>query len=357
MKKLFFFIYCSLAFTAQAQFDAAKYFSDSVSFSYQECRASIVRKKEVMTCSNYKFFNRIIGTQFTTTQIMYWPNKTIVNEGRTEYDGGTFSSIDFNRSTIKPLYQYNTVTTPEQVYVLTLKGKDPQHWFARVSKYFPLKAIEEIRLYFPSINAAQETKDYLKLMRDIFQGGAKRGEGLTLQILPAAKCFEKQQRYVNEKFGYTLCLDGEEKAEEKTFAKFNHKYLTEFTTITGYSDLPFYIFPVDYKRQNDSLAIFKNYEDEFFQRLGTASIVKKELDKNIYTPTKDRNKPASYFRRYFITLSSGDEAVICFNYLLQGNSMFDALCIGYMAPTTLIGAGYAFRSAALESQCVLLSFK
>ena len=193
-------------------------------------------------------------------------------------------------------------------------------------------------------------------MRDIHSGGIVRGEGLTLQELPEAKCFEEQQRYVNNQYGYTLCLDIKETAEEMTYAKSNPLYLVDFTTIKGYSDLPIYIFPVDYKRKKDSLVMFRNYEDEFFARMGTANISKKDLDKNTYTAATD-TKPASYFRRYAITLSSGDEAVVCFTYLLQGNSKFDALCIAYMAPTTLIGAGYAFRSAALESQFVILSFK
>ena len=163
MKNLFIVILCSFSLTVQAQFDAGKYFTDTISFSYQECEVSIVKKKEVTRCTTRKYITRIIGDQFTTTEITYWPSGTIVNKELTEYDGGKFTSIDFNKSTIEPIFLFkNSTTTPAQVFVLKLVAKDMQHWFASVSKYFPVKATEHINLYFSSIADAEEAKSYLR---------------------------------------------------------------------------------------------------------------------------------------------------------------------------------------------------
>jgi hypothetical protein len=195
----------------------------------------------------------------------------------------------------------------------------------------------------------------LESLKDIFANTNKAATGGVLQDLPVSKCNEKGTRYVNKDYGFTLCLLAEETAAEVTYSKHNYQYLKDATTIKGYSDLPFFIYPIKFKPEKDTLAVFKKFEAEFFDKLGDG-VLKKDIYLDEYTKATAYAAHGYYFRGYNVTLKGGGEAKICFEYLTEGNTKFDALCFAYMAPDGLAGAGYSFRNSALLLESVVLKF-
>ncbi len=357
MKTTFVFLCTLIAFSVQAQFNVENYFTGSVSFSFEDCSLKTVKKKEVKSCKTYKYIARINGEQFRLTEIQVWPNGQIMNTNMASYVEGNLSSISFIQSTIEKMQPVSGYTiNPADIYYLKLRVKDGKPLFKDVTEFFATTGTSSVSMYFPSYAAAEQAKTLLQNIADI-NSRAANGPNLVLQDIPVSKCSDKASRFVNKNYGYTLCLEQNETANEKTYSKYNHTYLKDFTTVSGYSDLPFYIFSIDFKNEPDSILVFNKTEQEFFDKLGAATILKKEIYMDKYTKASSPGEHNSYFRGYDVTLASGAEAIICFDYLLDGNRKFDALCFAYMAPTGLEGAGYSFRNLALMEECVVLTFK
>jgi hypothetical protein len=344
--------------SASAQFDVVQYFSDPVSFSFEACSSGPLKKGQAHYCNTINSVVRIIGEQFKITESSVKTQsgkESSINADQLDYVEGNISSIDFYRSTINKHKENSSTntTTPAEVYELRLMAKNEGPWFADQSRYFGRKGVYSTYLYFPSYKAAQEAKDFLESLNEI---NTRANAGGVLQELPGSKCDAKGSRYVNKDYGYTLCLMTEETAAELTYSKYNYQYLKDFTTIKGYSDLPFYVCPIKFNLEKDSLAVFKKFEAEFFNRLGDA-VTKKEIYLDNHTKASAITAHGSYFRGYNVTLKGGGEAHICFEYMTEGNTKFDALCFAYMSPGGLSGAGYSFRNSALLLESVVLTFK
>lgn len=365
MKLILLFLSLQITLAGKAQFDVVKYFSDSISFSYEACTSVKEKKKESKSCTIVKSVVRNYGEQIRVTLIRV-KNGEVSNEDRKNYEEGDLSSIDFYNSEIVAHKEFNAVydkkeytgfTTPAEVYELRLKAYYYKPGFASVSKYFGRSSALAIYMYFPSYSAAQEAKTFLQTLAKINAETNRIAAGGTLQALPVSECGAKDTRYVNKTYGFTLCLDAKETAADLTYEKYNYQYLKDFVLIKGYSDLPFYVCPVSFKGEKDSMVIFKKFEAEFFDKIGADKISKKEIYLDRYTKADATTAHGSHFRGYNVTLKSGEEIKICFEYMLDGNSKFDAICFAYMSPGGLEGAGYSFRNSALLLQTGVLSFK
>jgi hypothetical protein len=347
-----------IAFSVQAQFSVENYFNDPVSFSYEVCHTRIEKKKEVKSCYVYKYVVRIKGAQFRVTTITKNPNGNEINANMASYVEGNLSSIFFITSKVEKLVlSPGETSTPADIYYLTLREKSGEPWFSDVSEFFGTKGTSDVRMYFPSAKAAEEAKTLLQTYAEMQLRQNDAWSYQVLQDIPDSKCDAKGSRYVSKNYGYTLCLESNETAEELSYSKLNYNYLKDFTRVKGYSDLPFYIFSIDYKTEPDSILVFNKTEEEFFDKMGAANIVKKEIYVDKYTAPDTPGSHGTYVRGYTVTLKNEAEVNIIFNYKLGGNSRFDALCFAYMAPTGLEGAGYSFRNSALLSECVVLTFK
>lgn len=361
MKFILLVLSFTLTISVSAQFDVAKYFSDSVSFSYTACSSGPLKKGQAHYCNTVKFVARVTGDnfRFTESSVKSQSGKeSSINADQLDYVEGNLSSIDFYRSTIAKHTENSstTTTTPAEIYLLTLKVKDNVPWFADQSRYFGRKGTYSTSMYFPSQRAAQEAKYFLENLKDIYAKAGKAATGGVLQDIPDSKCDAKGTRYVNKEYGFTLCLLPEETTGELSYTKNNFQYLKDVTTVKGYSDLPLYVCPISFKSEKDSLEVFKKFEAEFFGRLGDG-VVKKEIYMDEYTKKTAYSTYGYYFRGYTITLKGGGEAKVGFQYITKGNTKFDALCFAFMAPGGLAGAGYSFRNSALLLESVVLTFK
>jgi hypothetical protein len=177
-----------------------------------------------------------------------------------------------------------------------------------------------------------------------------------LPALPPSKCTGKSNRYVNSKYGFTLCVPNDETASDLSFAKFNHVYLKDFVSIKGTSGLPSFVFPIAFSGEKDSLLVFKKFEAEIFERYGDA-IASRNLSTEKYTKPDGQGKAGTYSRVYDITLKAGGNGKFDFTYRMGGNQTFNALCFAYMAPAGIEGMSYALFNEARLLECVVLQFK
>lgn len=361
MKFISLILSCTITISASAQFDVAKYFSDPVSFTYESCSSGPVKKGQANYCTTVKYVARIIGDRFRVTESsvkLQNGKESSINADQLDYIEGEISSINFYASTIvKHIENSSTnTTTPTEIFLLNLKVKDNAPWFADQSRYFGRKGISSIYMYFPSYKAAQEGKDFLESQKSINANSNKPVTGGILQGLPDSKCNIKGTRYINKNYGFTMCLTAEETASDLSYSKYNFQYLKDFTLVKGYSDLPFYVCPIDFKSEKDSLVVFKKFEAEFFEKVGDI-VVNKEIYLDQYTPKTNYSTHGSYFRGYKITLKGGGEGILGFEYLTEGNTKFDALCFAFMAPSGMSTAVYSLHNSVLLLESVVLKFK
>jgi hypothetical protein len=176
-------------------------------------------------------------------------------------------------------------------------------------------------------------------------------------IVPASECSTKNVRYINNKFGFTLCLPPAATTEALKSTKNKTDYLKDFIIIKGISALPYFVYPILFKSETDSLSVYKKFESEFFDRLGTDKILKKEVDYSKYKGPSDIATYPSYYRRYKVTMASGVETEIGFEYLHVGNNKFDALCFAYIAPGGEEGWSYSLHNSVLLLESIILKAK
>ena len=169
MKKL---IYLTVLFLAvsnalDAQFDAGKYFADSVSFSFERCFTSTSKKKETI-CGTEKCVAKFYTDFIKIFAISVFPaSKT--NTDMVDYDEVKLGSIDFYQSDIKKSMQYSTNTKPAVIYELQLRAKSMKD-FTHYSRIFGKSSTTGATLYFSSYEDARDVKEYLKLRNQIING-------------------------------------------------------------------------------------------------------------------------------------------------------------------------------------------
>ncbi|MGE0637891.1 MAG: hypothetical protein AB7P01_15720 [Bacteroidia bacterium] len=145
-----------LTFTAYAQFDPEKYFTDSVSFVYKVCYATY--------CMDNKYRVIVSNTELAVFVDSYQSETGKDTVHRTGFTRGMLSSINFYKCEIKKHNEYSNKTTPEEVYELVLNCDYNKPWFAHKSTFFKEEPQAYATLYFASSADAYTAKMYLQKM-------------------------------------------------------------------------------------------------------------------------------------------------------------------------------------------------
>lgn len=153
----------------QEQFSPEKYFTDSVSFTYEKCSVSIKKKKEVRNCKTHNFTARVEYNQLTIFE-EFTSDNGMYNSDHLDYTYSNLADINYTSSTIKKNVEYQPVdgsyaivTKPEEYYRLSITPKYGKG-FGSVSRYFGRKGESSQSLYF---NTQQDAMEALKFLENI----------------------------------------------------------------------------------------------------------------------------------------------------------------------------------------------
>ncbi|HEY6063951.1 MAG TPA: hypothetical protein VIV35_10105 [Chitinophagaceae bacterium] len=173
MKYSLLILYILLTVTVQAQFTPKKYFTDSISFSYDECR--LIQKKgvkdRIKMCTPITYEARASFSEFSVTEIRENSKSNPINKDAKFYYHGLINSIDFDRSEIVQYTEYGeTTTNPTEIYELRLKAKNDQLPFTSKDAYFPQSTTLAIYMFFATESDAKATKDFLEKRNKEWKG-------------------------------------------------------------------------------------------------------------------------------------------------------------------------------------------
>ena len=165
---LLFVVFFLQAISAHAQFDAKKYFTDSVSFTYQSCFTKKEKKKEVKVWGDEKCIAKLVFDSVRIYMVTVYPGST-TNTSMRKYVKVNIGDIDYNHSEIKKHVGFGGETNPATFYELHLKAKDDKHWFKSYSEFFATSFVEEAEMNFATYDDANAAKSYLEGLAKTFK--------------------------------------------------------------------------------------------------------------------------------------------------------------------------------------------
>ncbi|MEP7264430.1 MAG: hypothetical protein ABI772_08030 [Bacteroidota bacterium] len=348
-----------ISINVSAQVDPLKYFTDAVSFSFDQNVVTIKRGRETKVTTNCKYIARIEDDQIKLTE-MSVTGKEVNNADGKIYMSGEIANLNLNKIVIEDISEPDYVTDkmtikhstiPAVVFRLALEPVFGLPPFSTYNESVYVSSSNTLYMYFPSQAAAEEVLTLLKAKQEDIKRGYKEVSRTFEDFVPTSNCGTASKRYINKKYGFTLCLDEKENAEELSYENYNYQFLKDFVLVKGFSDLPFYICPIINKTENDVKVLFTTFEDEFFDRIGAQNFTSKTIYKDEHKDAVAPDGKETQFRGYTIMLTTGDEANVCFEYLLGGSVRFQALCFAYMAPPGIPGLSYSFKNSARILEC------